>query len=161
MKSIRQISLYDRNISDRYFVTDSGTFYSAAKDRKVMKDGDRRTITKHQIKEAISLARDWYTPFEDWGMYCIILPNGVVLRRLKTLVRPECSSVVVHLTSVSGKELTKYVARIVANTFISSVEDMEVHHKDNNRKNNNVDNLEVLSFEDHRGVGNHTQRHQL
>lgn len=161
MKTIRQISIYDRKISDKYYVTDSGTFYTLSKDRKVMRDGDRRTVTKHQIREAISLGRDWYVPFEDWGMYCIVLPSGLVLRRLKTLIRPDTNTVVIHLTSVTNKELTLYAARVVANTYIGSVEDMEVHHVDTDRTNNNVENLEVLSFDEHRGIGQHAIRHQL
>lgn len=161
MKIIRQISLYDRRVSDKYYVTDSGTFYTLSKDRKVMKDGDRRTVSKHQIKEAISIGRDWYVPFNDWGMYCIILPNGLVLRRLKTYIRPDVNSVIIHVQNTEGKELALYAARIVANTFIEDVKGMEVHHKDADRTNNSVENLEVLSFEDHRGKGQHSKRHQL
>lgn len=161
MKTIRQISIYDRNIGDRYYVTDSGTFYTHVKNNKVMKNLDQRTITKHQIKEAMSLGKDWYVPFEDWGMYCIVLPNGFVLRRLKTTIRKDCNSVLIHMNSVSGKELTLYAARVVANTYIDCVVGKEVHHIDSDRTNNSVENLEVLTFEEHRGKGQHSHRHQL
>lgn len=161
MKIIRQVSLYDRRISDKYYVTDSGTFYVVVKSRKVMKDAERKVVTKHHIKEAIAIGKEWFVPFTEWGMYCIILSNGLVLRRLKTYIRPDCASVIIHMQNVEGKDVALYAARVVANTFIDDVKGMEVHHKDSDRTNNSVENLEVLSFEDHRGKGQHAIRHQL
>ena len=161
MKSIRKISVYDRQVQDRYYITDSGTVYSEAKDRKVMRDGDRRTVTVHLVKEAMSVNKEWFVPFKDWGMFCIILRDGTVLRRLTTSISDDTKTAKVHLLDTTGKEITRIVARLVANTFIESVDGKEVHHIDQDRTNNSVENLEVLTFEEHRGVGSHAVRHQL
>lgn len=149
MNSIRRISLYDRSINDRYYITDSGTVYSLCKDRKAMKDGERRTVNRHLIKEAISLALDWFIPFKDWGMYCIVLPDGKVLRRLSTHIKKPCNSITVCIANTAGGEVRAYVARLVANSFLEDVKDKEVHHIDRDRTNNCLANLMVLTREDH------------
>lgn len=149
MRNIRQISLYDRVINDRYYITDSGTVYSLCKNRKVMKDGDLRTVNKQLITEAKSLGRDWFIPFKDWGMYCIVLADGKVVRRLSTHVKTKCNSVTVAVSDTSGHEVRAYVSRLVANTFLSDVSGMEIHHKDRDRTNNLVENLQVLTQEEH------------
>lgn len=158
MKSIRKISLYERSIRDTYYVSDSGTIYVARNDRKVMKDDERRTVTKHMIKQAMALNQEWYVPFNDWGMYCLVLKDGTVVRRLSTFIKDN-EQVAVALTDINDVQKKMYVSRIVANTFISDVTNMEVHHKDRDRKNNHVSNLEVLTFEEHRGKDIHELRH--
>lgn len=46
-----------------------------------------------------------------------------------------------------GKQTTRNVHRIVAETFLPNPENLPcVNHKDENRKNNNVDNLEWCSY---------------
>lgn len=48
-----------------------------------------------------------------------------------------------------GKPITHYVHRLVAETFLGKASsDMTVNHKDGNRQNNHVDNLEWLSRAD-------------
>lgn len=48
--------------------------------------------------------------------------------------------------SMNGKFITKYVHRLVAQTFIANPENFpEVNHKDGNRANNNASNLEWCS----------------
>jgi len=42
------------------------------------------------------------------------------------------------------------VGRLIAEAFIGSVVDMEVHHKDRNPFNNHKDNLEILTTAEHR-----------
>jgi hypothetical protein len=155
---IRQISIYDRNLKDRYYITSTGMCYTLCKDRAVMIDGERRKVTKHQINEAMSSGDDFSVPFKDWGLKVIILKNGLVLRLLKTFVK-QCNSVTVCMFDVNNNEKRLYVSRLVANAFIASVENKEVHHINGNRRDNNCSNLEVLSFEDHRGVGNHSKNH--
>lgn len=54
-----------------------------------------------------------------------------------------------------GKPHTKLVHRLVADTFLGNYIDtkMTVNHKDGNRYNNNVDNLEWLSLSDNINYG--------
>jgi hypothetical protein len=44
-----------------------------------------------------------------------------------------------------GKPFTRQVHRLVAMAFIGDVEGLEVNHKDGNKANNNVENLELVS----------------
>lgn len=49
---------------------------------------------------------------------------------------------------VNGKRIHKYVHRIVVETFIPNPDNLpQVNHKDNDRTNNNVDNLEWCTRE--------------
>jgi len=44
-----------------------------------------------------------------------------------------------------GKKYVKYIHRLVAEAFIGDIKGMDVNHKDFNRKNNNVNNLEICT----------------
>lgn len=155
---IRQICIYDRNLKDRYYATSTGLCYTLCKDGRVVINGERRNVTKHQIREAISSSEGFTVPFKDWGLKVVILRSGLVLRILKTFIRP-CGSVTVCMFDVNNKEKRPYVSRIIANTFIAPVENMEVHHINRDRRDNRCSNLEVMSFEDHRGAGNFANNH--
>lgn len=160
MKEIRQICVYDRKIKDKYYVTDSGVVYVQVYNKRVMRQDNRRTVTKHILREAMASSQKWIVPFSDWGNYCIVLQSGVVLRRLSTRIREKCNSVDVMLITVHDVETRRYLSRVVANTFIDSVDGKEVHHIDGDRTNNHISNLQVLTFEEHRGCGNHRKNHK-
>lgn len=50
---------------------------------------------------------------------------------------------VVHLTAKNGKHKLEYVHRLVALSFLENPNNYpQVNHKDENRLNNNVENLE-------------------
>lgn len=50
----------------------------------------------------------------------------------------------VHLRK-NGKRSVKYIHRLVAETFINDIENNDINHKDFDRKNNRLDNLEICS----------------
>ena len=57
-----------------------------------------------------------------------------------------------HLVTlyINGKRKTKQVHRLVAYNFITyDLENKEVHHKDRDKDNNHVSNLEVLTHDEH------------
>ena len=45
-----------------------------------------------------------------------------------------------------------YVSRLVAKTFIGDITEKEVHHIDQNRFNNVVSNLQILTKKEHRNI---------
>ena len=155
---IRNISTYMRSIKDKYYITCGGVVYTTVYSKKVMFNGEQRTITRHMLDTAKSNDEPFSVPFKDWGLKCIVLKDGTVLRVLKTQIR-ECGSVHLGIFDIHNVEKRFYVSRLVANTFICDVTGKEVHHKDNDRTNNCVSNLEVLTFEEHRGVGHHKKNH--
>lgn len=155
---IRQVCIYNRNLKERYYVSNTGLCYTKCKDGRAMIDGVRRTITKHLIRQAMNGSDDFLIPFDDWGLKVILLHDGTILRLLKTFVR-ECNTVIVSMFDVDNVEKKLYVSRLIANAFVADVENKEVHHIDQDRTNNKSSNLAVLSFEDHRGVGNHNINH--
>lgn len=80
--------------------------------------------------------------------------NGKIL----TLVERPDKYLVTNL-SKEGKEKTARVARLICETFIPNPNAYPcVNHKDENRKNNNVGNLEWCSYEYNNNYGLHKQR---
>ena len=68
--------------------------------------------------------------------------------------------ILTNIFYVTSKNRYK-IHRLLAGCFIGEVKDMEVHHIDQNRKNNTISNLEILSFEKHRGKGSHNKNHNM
>lgn len=60
---------------------------------------------------------------------------------------------------INGKSKHEYVHRLVAETYIPNPDNLPtVNHKDENRKNNNVENLEWMSYADNNNYGGHNKR---
>jgi hypothetical protein len=77
----------------------------------------------------------------------LILSNGTVLNSHNMFLKPDISGrysrVKLYINNVGRKVL---IHRIVANAFISNPLNLpEVNHKDGNKRNNNVENLEWSS----------------
>ncbi len=85
-----------------------------------------------------------------YGRYRVY-PNGYVyskrnFRRLKTSIRGEYASVSLYC---NGKRKSLPLHRLIAETFISNPEKLPcVNHKDGNKLNNSVENLEWVSYQE-------------
>lgn len=49
---------------------------------------------------------------------------------------------------LNGKHHPRYIHRLVAENFIGDISDREINHKDGNKKNNNINNLELVSHKE-------------
>lgn len=159
---VRKLCYYFPNIHSRYYIDTNGTVYTSLAPgmKKIMIDGERITLTPHVNNALPFLNRTERQmaklPFsKDY----FVLYDGTILQRLKTVIK-ENNEVVVSLVCTDTRKPFE-VSRLVAGAFIENVDGKEVHHKDNNRMNNNVDNLAVLSFYEHRGHGNFKANHNL
>lgn len=78
-----------------------------------------------------------------------IVPRGKYTQFVKGLILKQYDNGNGYLhvvLSMNGKTVTKKVHRLVAETFISNPDNLpEVNHKDCNRANNNVENLEFCT----------------
>lgn len=75
----------------------------------------------------------------------VISYKGKFPRVLKTSVN-NCGYEIVTI-SINNRRKTFYVHRLVAQTFIGDIDgDMTVNHKDGNKLNNHVSNLEIVSY---------------
>lgn len=64
--------------------------------------------------------------------------------------------------SKNGKQNTLYIHRLVAKTFISNFENKpQVNHKDENKHNNCVENLEWVTFKENMNYGTKQDRESL
>ena len=163
MKEIRQISPYVQSVKDKYYIADDGSIYCELSNSKVMKNGEKRRISAHLRRQAMSIdSPKWTIPFKDWGTYCLVLKNGTMLRRLKTQLKytnNKYEQVGICLNLITEEQKYFYVSRLVASVFIGNLKGKEVHHIDRDRKNNNVSNLQILSKEDHMKI--HSSKGEL
>ena len=64
-----------------------------------------------------------------------------------------------YLQVVLCQDINRYIHRLVAETFIPNIENLhEINHKDENKKNNNVENLEWCTRKYNVNYGTGTQR---
>jgi hypothetical protein len=112
---------------------------------------------------------DWW-PYEEWrpvdgfdGRYqvsdlgrvrsCAKTADWVLLRQIKKRTGYMC----VNLYH-GGKMKTMLVHRLVAHAFIGHPADMQVNHKDENKENNRLDNLEYVTPAENARHGTRTRR---
>lgn len=161
---IRKISDYFKEIHSRYYIDTNGCVYTSISENvnRILVKG--KWINTNLFKKN-NLSKLNYTnkliiniPNTD-GKY-FLKNDGKILHRLSTRIKDD-GSVDVCLIKINGrKQGDRYrLARLLAGCFLGNIENMEVHHKDGNRKNNNLDNLEILTFEEHRGKENHRNNH--
>lgn len=77
----------------------------------------------------------------------ISLGNGIINTKIKEVAKSDCEGYLVCTLSKNGTTKQYYIHRLVAETFIPNPDNLPcVNHKDENKSNNNVDNLEWCTF---------------
>ena len=90
-----------------------------------------------------------------WGT---VKPYTISGRVLKILTA-SYNACYVHLFDMNGTSTNHTVHRLVAKAFIPNPNNLsDVNHKDENRKNNNVENLEWMSHVDNCNYGTRNER---
>ena len=164
---IRRISDYLRNVHSRYYVDTNGVIYTSLSQntRYICYNGKKINIRplKQKYLNKLNKTNQMLCKIEeiDEKSY-FFLYDGTILQRLQTSLH-EFDEVYVCLITVNGNEHGNHisVARIVAACFIGDIFEKEVHHKNQNRLDNRVNNLSIMSFNEHRGKGNFNNNHNL
>lgn len=163
MFDIRKISDVFREVHSRYYVDTNGSVYTSlspktsritVKGKLVSIGGFRSENLRRLDKNANMIVR-----FEDTEYF--LLYDGTILKRLKTILSkgkiPSVSIMRVYGGNNTGNHYI--IARLVAGVFIGDVSGKEVHHIDQNPLNNKVENLQILTLEEHRGRENFLRKH--
>lgn len=100
-----------------------------------------RTIKGYEGRyEVSSLGRVKSLTHLSWNGYTYWQKKGCILKQ-----RIQNAGYYVVDLKLNGKAQTKLVHRLVAETFISEIGSNVVNHIDENRLNNNLENLEIVS----------------
>lgn len=162
---IRNISIYVGKIHSRYFIDTNGVVYTSISNDtyKIMIDGvnyNIRNFVKSNIQKLNMCNMMMKLPYGSDYFLCY---NGLVLKRIAT--RIDKNNVVdVSLVTLQSRDRGNRwkVARLMGYVFLNLPlydSSYEIHHIDRDRSNNRLDNLVVMSFEEHRGKGNFTKNH--
>ena len=165
MFDIRKISTGFREVHSRYYVDTNGVVYTSLSPstKKIMIGGKIFSLGAFINENLRTLDKNtkMLCRFQDTEYF--LMYDGTILRRMKTQINKQGEVVVSLIRVYNGNDRgnSYAVSRLVAGVFISDVSGKEVHHIDRNRKNNNVENLEVLTFAEHRSKESFSQKHSL
>ena len=164
MYDIRQLCLYFPSIHSRYYIDTNGIVYSSLSPntKRISIDGENYNLTnwKHENLKKLDKWVNMLIRFNETNYF--LLYDGTILKRLKTIIS-ERDEVSVSIITVDRNNKTGCyfsVPRLVAKTFIGDIEGKEIHHIDRNRRNNKVENLKILTSEEHRGKGKFKLNHK-
>lgn len=161
---IKKINDNFPNIHSRYYIDSNSVVYTSISrnNTRITVNGERRNINKFR-KENLPKMNNTNKliieiPNSEHKYY--MLNDGTILQRLNTLKRDN-DTIYVHLISFDGNQNGKLfiLSRLVAGSFLGSVEGKEVHHLDGDRTNNKISNLKILTFEEHRSKGKFKENH--
>lgn len=165
MYDIRKISDCFKEVHSRYYVDVNGCVYTSLSEgtTRIMVDGKRINISsfRKSTLPLMNTSTKALIPIPNAQGY-FLMYNGKILQRLKTMIKTDTNEVNVSIIRAWGGNKTGnyyLVSRLVAGCFIGDVTNKEVHHIDQDRTNNKACNLQILSKEEHRGIGNHKERH--
>ena len=94
------------------------------------------------------------------GLYAITEDGQVWSYRAKKFMKPNQTRGYLKV-KLSNKEIRKdyYIHRLVAEAYIPNPQNKpQVNHKDENKLNNNVDNLEWMTAKENTNYGTHNER---
>lgn len=165
---IRNISVYFKEVHSRYYIDTNGVVYTSlgAGTSRIMIDGERININSFKKENITKLnnTNKQIIAIPNTENKYYLLNNGVVLQRLSTRIGDD-GRVDVNLIRVDGSgndRGNRYkLHRLLAGCFLGDVTDKEVHHKDGNATNNKLSNLQILTFEEHRGKRNYIKNHSI
>ncbi len=160
MFDIRKICESVKEIHSRYYIDTLGNVYTSlsVNTTRITVDGHHYNIAGWK-KANLPLMNSTnkriikIEPIKEKGYF--MLDNGLILQRLKTQIENPGNSVFVSILTVNSKYARHYyVSRLVAEVFCGDITDKEIHHIDKNRLNNKVDNLMILTPEEHHKLHN-------
>jgi hypothetical protein len=161
---IKKINENFPNVHSRYFIDTNGVVYTSmtSGDGRIMVDGERISIKKFKRDNLpnMNTTTKLILPIPKTSNKYFMLNDGTILQRLKTNLGTH-NVVRVCLITLDGnsKGNQKILSRLMAGSFLGNIADKEVHHKDGNRLNNKLSNLEILTFDEHRGKGERNKNH--
>ena len=164
---IRRISDYFREVHSRYFIDTNGVVYTSLglKTSRIRVDGKCININnfRKQNVDKFNTTTKMLIPIPDTNNRYYLKNDGLVLQRLSTRIDENGCVDVCLIRVFDGTDRgNRYkIHRLLAGCFIGDIENKEVHHKNQNRSDNRLENLEILTFEEHRGIGNYLKNHKL
>ena len=165
MYDIRNISIYFKEIHSRYYIDSNSVFYTSMSPnaRRIMIDGIRYNIN--------SWRKSLISQLNKSGRQLLLLPipnnkkyflryDGTIFQKLATRIHPNNRITICLMRVHSGNQNGNHyeIQRLVAGCFIGDITNKEVHHIDENPQNNNITNLQILTFEQHRKKGNNIHK---
>lgn len=151
---IRNISNYIPNVHSRYFIDTNGIIYTSisARTSRITINGTLYNINGFKKSNLSLLSRSNPIISLPKANNYFLLYDGTILKRMKTRINKN-NEVDVSLTWLddSHKNNSRIVVhRIMGKVFLGLKEAEEVHHIDRDRTNNKLENLKILTFEEHR-----------
>lgn len=155
MYDIRRVKDGYSEIHSRYYADTEGSVYSSYGPncfRIMSKEGKRESCIPLKRKMLKKMSNDnlMILKFESSDNYFLI-QDGSILKRLSTRIKKDSGRIDISLNKVVCRDKGDrfLLSIIIASTFLGHSKGEDVHHKDFNKLNNKLENLEFLTKEKH------------
>lgn len=161
---IRNISVYVPTIHSRYYIDTNACVYTSigGDNNRILVNGIRYNINgfKKSNLHFLNRSDNMIIPFPQAPNY-FLMYDGSFLKRLSTRITDK-NEVDVCLMTLYGRNKGERfsIHRLMGYVFLNLKEEEEIHHIDENRTNNKLINLKVMTTYEHRGKGNFTKNHK-